>query len=93
MLWTGTEHALLWYDDRDYPPEGPGTLYFTRVDRDLNRVSADIRVPDTRSAQWSSAIAWWPLHGLRERPAKVRRLNTMLHLQSTARTSMSILPR
>lgn len=54
VIWTGTEYALCWTDER----EGSRDVYFTRLSGDGTEVGSDVRVTTDGHSSRRSVIAW-----------------------------------
>ena len=54
LVWTGTEHGIAWYDDRD----GDTEIYFTRIAADGTEIGDDARVTMDGARSEFPSLAW-----------------------------------
>jgi hypothetical protein len=54
LVWTGTEYAVAWRDERD----GPAEIYFARIDASGSKVGSDVRVTNDSGYSSSPSLVW-----------------------------------
>ena len=54
VAWTGTEYGVAWQDDRD----GNTEIYFTRLDRQGNKIGGDLRITNAAGFSQRPRLAW-----------------------------------